>query len=65
METILPIMNQYTEIETCVEVCKISEVRMSNKKYILATHVWQLFNRKGDIFFLVQNKILTYTSLSW
>lgn len=21
METILPIMNQYTEIETCVEVC--------------------------------------------
>lgn len=22
METILPIMNQYTEIETCVEVCK-------------------------------------------
>jgi formate/nitrite transporter FocA (FNT family) len=23
METILPIMNQYTEIETCVEVCLI------------------------------------------
>lgn len=51
METILPIMNQYTEIETCVEVCTIfCEVRMSKRKYILAKHLWQLCNGKGDLF---------------
>lgn len=30
METVLPIMNKYTEIETCVEVCRAMHTVVGN-----------------------------------